>query len=473
MKETSELVICDDFVFDTEKSFSILTSQKALELYSEKLESALSFENDIPIFLDTNVLLDYYRISFSERDELIKFFEKNKERIYLTKQIEQEFLRHRIDHIRSYLNSLDEFVNAYRNIRAEIERLKNGEIKGFDHYITKNIILKNDYQDLRKELSTFNDTLKEKLKNLFSESDFEVQIEEKEKKIEDIRKRLEGQADIERNDPLLNVISKFQLTPELSKDEQEILKMKFDCLTSVYDSVKNDQNKNWKSTFPGCGEKKENPYGDFVIYHEIIKFLKTSKTDAVFLTNDVEKNDWLLKNKADYKPYTHYIINSYALSEQTLYIFNAQDKIRVSYSPVYTENESEEDVIIDNESNDFIDNEEEKDEIEGKKLKVIGKINVDTHKYNFYSEYDDITKKEFLRELAESQKWAENYGSGFVGLNSFIMKYLGAKGYHYRSSYDVKDELVREGLVEIYTHTPETTYYNPVDAIRLVEENNA
>jgi len=324
---------------------------------------------------------------------------------------------------------------------------------------------------LKKELSTFNDTLKEKLKNLFSESDFEEQIEEKENKIEDIRKRLEGQADIERNDPLLNVISTFQITPELSEEEQDALKKQFDNLTLLYSSVKDDQNKNWKSTFPGCGDKKENPYGDFIIYHEMIKFLKSTKTNAVFLTNDVEKNDWLLKKKAEYKPYTHYIINSYSLSDQTLFIFNAQDKIRVSYSPVYTENEIEEGIIVNEEIEELIETAESTLKEKSNQLKVVGKIDLDNNRYNFYSEFDDITKEEFLKELGESEKWAKNYGSDFVGLNSFVMKYLGAKGYNYRTSYHVKDELLRDGLVEVYVHEPEDSYYNAVDAIKLTEKH--
>ena len=103
---------------------------------------------------------------------------------------------------------------------------------------------------------------------------------------------------------------------------------------------------------------------------------------------------------------------------------------------------------------------------------VVGKINLDNHKYNFYSEYDDITKEEFLRELAESEKWAKTYGSDFVGLNSFVVKYLGAKGYHYRSSYNIKDELLKEGLVEVYTHTPEDSFYNQVEAIKLSKKTN-
>lgn len=102
----------------------------------------------------------YYQIitefRLLKREELESFFEQNTHRIYLTKQVEEEFLKHRIDHIRSYLKSLDDFVNSYKNIKEEIEPLKNGEIKGFDHYVERNVILKNDYQDLQNELSTFN-----------------------------------------------------------------------------------------------------------------------------------------------------------------------------------------------------------------------------------------------------------------------------------------------------------------------------
>ncbi|MEZ4810750.1 MAG: PIN domain-containing protein [Allomuricauda sp.] len=451
-------------IFCTERHFPISTSQKALKNYTDKLEKALNLDGDIPIIFDTNVLLDYYRISFSEREELEKFFEQNKHRIYLTKQVEEEFLKHRIDHIRSYLKSLDDFVNSYKNIKEEIERLKNGEIKGFDHYVERNIILKNDYQDLRNELSTFNETIKEKLKNLFSESGFEEEIIEKERKIEEIRKRLEGQADIERNDPLLNIISNFKTIDELDLTEKEFLKSKYDSLKSKYDEVKNDQNCNWKHTFPGCGEKKENPYGDFIIYHEIIKFLKNSKTDAVFLTNDVEKNDWLYRKKTDLIPYTHYIINSYSLSNQTLFILSAKDKLRVSYSPVYTEQESiEEDIIAASNSNET----QSKSNILGDKIKIIDKIDLSDFNSRRLNIFDGISKEEFLRELEESEKWADNYGSGFVGLNSFIYKYLGVKGYDYQTSFEVKEELEEEGKIATYIHKPKNSFYNEVEAIKI------
>ncbi|WP_017498541.1 PIN-like domain-containing protein [Flavobacterium sp. WG21] len=455
------------------KDVSILENQKALKFYSDGLENASSLEGDLPIFLDTNVLLDYYKISFSEREQLQKFFEINKDRIYLTKQIEAEFLRHRIDHIKSYLKSLEEFVSAYRNIKTEIEKLKIGEIKGFEHYLNNNPILKNDYQDLRNELHQFNETLKNKLKSLFQDTDFEQQIIEKEKKIEDIKKRLEGQADIERNDPLLDLIATFKVTNSLTESEASFLKSTYDILNNQYSNVKGDQNFNWKYTFPGCGEKndKDDPYGDFIIYHEMLKFMKIEKSDIIFLTNDVEKNDWLLRNKAELLPYTHYIVNTYIATEKTMYIFQAKDKIRVSYQAIYVEEKTEE-------------SKEESDTFPTRKVvvnspKIIGRIGFYEDDITFDEiDFDDfhfssISESEFLQELNQSQKWAKKYGDNFIGTRSFVIKYLGSKGYNFRASYAIKDVLVAKGMIEEYLHKATNLFYNDVQAIKLTSEGLA
>lgn len=465
----TDIIISKDFCF-VPSNTSILISQKGLKSYSDGLDKASKLEGDAPIFLDTNVLLDYYKISFSEREQLRKFFELNKSRIYLTKQVETEFLRHRIDHIKSYLKSLDEFVSAYKNIKGEIEKLKGGEIRGFDHYLNTNTILKNDYQDLRNELIKLNDTIKDKLKNLFQESAFEQQITEKEIKIEEIKKRLEGQADIERSDPLLDIIADFQIANALTEDERSFLKLLYDELAQKYEPIKGDQNFNWKHTFPGCGEKKEEPYGDFIIYHELIKFMKLNGKDIIFLTNDIEKNDWLLRNKAELLPYTHYIVNTYSATEKTLYIFQAKDKIRVSYTPVYVEEKVPE-PETKQESNIFSN----KIKIEGPK--ILGKIELpdfdEEEDLNLEGitiddfHFSDITEEEFIHELQESQKWAKKYGDSFVGVRSFIIKFLGSKGYNFKTSFLVKDRLKEKGLIDEYTHKASKSFYNDVQALRL------
>lgn len=468
MEENSNLnkaaLIGEGFCFRPENYFSAKLYHKALDEYNKSLNEAINLEGTCPIFLDTNVLLDFYKLSFTERDELLKFFEINKSRIWITSKIEEEFLKHRIDHIRNYLKSLDEFVNAYKNIKEELDRLKEGSIKGFDHYLENNIILKNDYQDLRNELKTLNDSIKSKLTSLFSDEDFEAKFIEKEKRIQEIRLRLEEQANIERQDPLLALVSEFNVTEQLNQQETEFLMKHFDSLRAEYEKCKGDNSQNWKFTFPGCGETKEKPYGDFIIYHQILKFMKENDSNATFLTNDVQKNDWLYRNKTELIPYTHYITNSYVNTAKTLYIFQAKDKIRISYDPVYV------DQIMNQELGQEVVS-VDPNKSESPEVRIVGKIDLTQKDFNgnrfVDSWYDSISEEDFMRELAASEKWAIKYGDGFVGVRSFITKYLGSKGYHYKSTYDLKERLENEGKIEIYTHVPDNPIYNSVEAIKI------
>ena len=182
------------------------------------------------------------------------------------------------------------------------------------------------------------------------------------------------------------------------------------------------------------------------------------------MTNDVEKNDWLFRKKTELTPYTHYIINSYSLSNQTLFILSAKDKLRVSYSPVYTEQDNtvEDITLISNiiETPIF-------EETEENQIKIIDKIDLSEFNNRSFNIYDRISKEEFLRELKESEKWSTNYGSDFVGLNSFIYKYLGVKGYDYHTSFETKEALEEEGEIIIYTHKPKNSFYNEVEAIKI------
>ncbi len=216
--------ICNEFIFDIDRFISISTTQKALKQYSDGFEIANSLGDDIPIFLDTNVLLEFYKISFAERKEVKQFLSKNKERIFLTHQIESEFLKHRIDHINSYQKSLDDFLKTYSNIREEIEKLKNGHIASFNYYISTNKILLNDYENIRKELADIYSQLSEKLKNVFESNNLYSSIVEKENQIEEIKKKLEGEADIERNDDLLDIVAEFKVVPQLLESEIELIK---------------------------------------------------------------------------------------------------------------------------------------------------------------------------------------------------------------------------------------------------------
>jgi hypothetical protein len=314
------------------------------------------------------------------------------------------------------------------------------------------------------------------------------EIEKKMEEIKMIRTELRGKADIEREDPLLSVLANLNFTEELSIEEIEFIKLHYDELNSEYDKNKGNQKEFFKYTFPGSGDKKENPTGDLVIYHEMLKYMKVNQTDVIFLTNDTEKNDWLLRQQSELIPFTHYIISAFQNTERSLFILQARDKIRLTYSPIYTEeidltnDEGIQEVVDEDreyEQEDIKESELENEvtDVKKVKLKILGKIHIpeakkvlliDQRKGIEY-EYNDITESEFLQELKASQDWADKYGNGFVGLRSFVVNYLGNKGYNYRRAYKTSEVLEEKGMIEKYTYHPDNSNYNDVLSIRIVD----
>ncbi|MBK7227191.1 MAG: hypothetical protein IPH96_17925 [Saprospiraceae bacterium] len=70
--------INSEFSFDIERFVPIAVTQKALQKIFGRPKDAESLSNEIPIFLDTNVLLNITRFPFSERKEVKEFFLKTK-----------------------------------------------------------------------------------------------------------------------------------------------------------------------------------------------------------------------------------------------------------------------------------------------------------------------------------------------------------------------------------------------------------
>lgn len=80
--------------------------------------------------------------------------------------------------------------------------------------------------------------------------------------------------------------------------------------------------------------------------------------------------------------------------------------------------------------------------------------------------FKQITESEFIEELKESLNRLP-----FVGLNSFIYKYLGnVKGYDYKSSHLAKDKLAKAKKIEVYIHYPEDDQYESVEALRVIND---
>lgn len=71
---------------------------------------------------DTNLLLFLYRVSVKERQEFLRFVDRNNERILIPSQVEEEFLSHRLQHIESFRNQLKGLA---KEVEEYPKKLKN------------------------------------------------------------------------------------------------------------------------------------------------------------------------------------------------------------------------------------------------------------------------------------------------------------------------------------------------------------
>ena len=84
---------------------------------------------------------------------------------------------------------------------------------------------------------------------------------------------------MKKKDEILETLANIEICENLDSNEIKILKEKYDLLSKEYKNNKGDARVNWKYTFPGCGERKgkEDPTGDFIIFHEILKYMNEKR----------------------------------------------------------------------------------------------------------------------------------------------------------------------------------------------------
>jgi len=308
--------ICDDFVFNFANDISIETTKSVLKKFYENFESAFNLNSNFPIFLDTNILLNYYGMSLDDKSKLIRFFESKLDNLYITQQIEKEFQRNRESTISDYFNTLSEIKKNYE------EDLQKGIKNKFNNILQSKIVEK----DFPEVMTAIREIYEELDKKLFQNEELAYKI------TSSVNEVLSQNKSMLFIDPILDTYSKFHRTPDLKDAELDLIKKKYNEYLEVYKSSK-ESVKN-RNTFPGCGESKDfDTHGDFIIFHEILKFMKNENSDAILLTRDVTKSDWL---KRDREPHIHYILKAFQLTGQTLYIFDATDLLKIiSFDNIY------------------------------------------------------------------------------------------------------------------------------------------
>lgn len=311
--------INDDFVFDPTHHSSISIVNSALKIYKEGYSRALDLTEEHKLFLDANIYLGYYGMSLKEKRALLEFIQKNKHRIIITNEIEKEILRNRLNVINK------DFFTPLKDISSDYSKMNNDILVSMKRYVeSKKKILSHDYKNIWNEVNEFREKVSD-LVELYGSLSERIDTE--------INKTVNDYKNIAITDHMLDMIEDIIVIDELSNEERNFLKNTYETYLTNYKNAKSSHKDSL--AFPGCGEKKEHPYGDFIILHEILKFMKTNNCHAVFITNDISKEDWIKKDRS---PFIQYIEEAYRLTQHSLYVFDAKPIIKVNFENIYAEN---------------------------------------------------------------------------------------------------------------------------------------
>jgi len=309
---------------------SIKTHKHVLDTFKLGLASALKLEGETPIFLDTNVLLSVYEVSFTAREKIKQFVKDYSKRIYITSQVQHEYIKNRERVINTFQATVTEQIpkNFSNDVVNKLTAFKNANKGKLE-----------DYVEIQNKLTELETTVKS-LQTLIKEN---------------VDDKKDSANKLLLEDDFLELISKLSFTEPLTQESLKLIRDEFEKLLPIYQSthsqkkVDDEGNSSKESysltVFPGCGEKasKDDPTGDYIVYHELMQFAYNNKVDVLFLTNDTKKGDWLRK---DGTTHLHYLENFYNNTNQMIYILEADRLFEqlfkdVSFESLVTTNQEE------------------------------------------------------------------------------------------------------------------------------------
>ncbi len=414
-KSTINKKISEALCFHGE-GFSIKCMHDALAAYKAGLKKPEDwlYHDDTPIFLDTNILLNVYMAAIPERDNFIIFLRENKERVYITHRVQQEFDKHRLPFIDKYLQTLTVLASGFRK---SIHALNFQPAKLVSDL--HNAVVKEPFIDSLPQAESLVEEIQEWID---THSPFVDEYTEIQKKINDALEVFNKEYDVlyekaslEYSDPLLEELSQVNHLPELTLEEIEFTKAKYNTLLARYDAKKSERANYLR--FPGSGEnkepeKKEEPWGDLLIYHEIISYMTSSSRNAILLTNDSSKLDWM---KKDGEPYSYYIADAYKNTGKILYIIKFATFFADDYIPSEINSVDEDSIGL------------------SATATSIGQGALLTAEP--IEDFKDITEEEFLTELKQYSEIKSLSPIPDISKSSFILNRLGKKGYRYSKSF--------------------------------------
>ena len=443
----NKVVIGEKFCFSF-KSGSIGTKKEARQYFDNHkntIENWWVQTSKVPIFIDTNFLLNAYSLPKSQRTLFVNFIRLNKERIYITDQIDEEYQRKRPNFIKNYINSLQTIFKDLASFQKAIDVTKHCEelVVRLEN-LKKRPIVQNDYnahlESIENAIRRINEwKLATKMPCAALYKDVETCLSQF---YEQIKSEQENILD---DDDIVDVVSRCKFCGNISQTEKKFM---YDLYQSCVDEreemrMRNDHIDLQMYIFPGFGDlsKKEEHKqreGDFLHYHEMLKQISILKKDVIFLTSDVKKGD----NSTDkLEPFDHYICNCFYLTKHVYYLVDAKSLPLASQQSPVIDTDSDED-------------EEDEDMANGNEATPIAIVEgAKVEKKRGY--FKELTEDIFLDELSICIKWANEYGDKYVSKDYFIYGILGHKRYEFAKSRDMLQKLITDGKLQITKNAEE------------------
>ncbi|NEG64487.1 hypothetical protein GQQ23_19430 [Pantoea agglomerans] len=229
---------------------------------------------DSVFVFDTNALLLLYRCERETREAFFSQWEKIRERVWLPYHVCLEYQRNRLTAIKDHVKELR---NAGAHISSRIESaadLNKFEVK-YAATIRRYDSLRGKVSELAKELQgTVDRFVQEQIETRISEADFLTNHDTVRDRISDLIGERIG------NPPTEAEINQLQQTGEIRFSKE---------IPPGFEDAKTKKDETF--TFNKITYKRK--FGDWFIWHEILKYASENKPIAViFVTND-NKKDWL------------------------------------------------------------------------------------------------------------------------------------------------------------------------------------
>lgn len=422
--------IGDDFSFKTHH-YDIVATQRAYDYYASNMPNNLKILNsELFIAIDTNFILDLYSMCHKEREQFLRFMEDNSQRIVITHQVELEYAKHRNEHIGKYEKSIKGIKDNAKSALSGAKDAIKTAISRFTQ-LKRDARVKNDMADIIDLIVPIEAHISQ---NELGE-DYKLKLDELfaplESKLNEVIEALSPNFLSESKDRVLQALSKTIILPVLPTNELEYLKKHYAELLKNFEDNKNTSLID-AYRFPGVGDRgkqrqHKDPYGDFIIYHELLDFINRRQSDVVMLTNDITKSDWL---KADKSQYEQQIIDTYLHTGHMLYIYNVADVL----PSIFNGMEQEGDECSGDEDMEDVEEEQNSTIPENTRLSYLR----------------DITEERFLEELKSAKFWTDKYVNGYVSESFFIYNWTGRKHFNYQSSKEMLNSLVKKGIIEVF-----------------------